>query len=482
MQDSKISKNVVFKSLFWKLSERFFSQIMGLVVQIILARILLPKDFGSLAIIASIISYLGIFVQSGLSASIIQKKNLDKKDVSTLLSISMIISLVVYCFLFFISPIISSYYEVGDLTWPLRALALNLFLSAINSIQTGLLARQMKFKTLFMRSVVAIPLSGIIGITLAYYGFGLWALVIYALSNTLIVVIFMNMVPELRIKLEMSWARAKELYSFSIKILLTHLVSGGGDTIRTMSIGKFYNPSNLAFYDKGYTYSRMATDIITSSISGVLLPTFSRSQDDLINLKNICRKSVKASSFAMIPLLTILILIAYPLILIMLTSKWLPCAPFLVVFCLLRMPGCVTSIDKQIFLAVGKSHISLYYEIGILVAILTMLYITIPMGILYIAIGATFVEYLGSFTIFLITSKVIGYRLKERILDMWRPICNSLIVYFVVKNVALMGLSSILTIFIQVVSALALYILLAFITKDENIPYLKELVLKRGKK
>ena len=481
MGEDKTNKQQVVNSFFWKLAERFFSQVVGLLVQIILARILLPEDFGSLAIIASIISYLGIFVQSGLSAAVIQKKTLDGKDTSTLFTASMVIAAIIYVVLFFIAPIISNYYDVGDLIWPIRILSINLFLSAINSIQTGMLARQMRFKTIFWRSAVAIPISGIVGIVLAYQGFGIWALVIHSLLNTLIIVIFMHMIPELRLRFDFSWQRAKELYSFSIKILITHLVSGGGDTIRTMTIGKWYTPSNLAYYDKGYTYSRLATDIINSSVSSVLLPTFSRSQDNINELKEMARKSVRASSFIMFPMLTIVILVAQPLVQLLLTDKWLPCVPFLMLFCLFRMPGCIASIDKQVFLALGKSHIGLYYEIGLLAANLTMLFITIPKGIMEIAIGATIVEFTGIFVTFLISKKVAGYTLKERFFDLWRPVANSAILFIALRPILDMELSLIVTIVILALSGAAIYIGLAFLTKDINIPFIRAIIKSRMK-
>lgn len=214
----------------------------------------------------------------------------------------------------------------------------------------------MMFQTMFVRSLLATPISAVIGITMAYLGCGVWALICYVLSNILAIVIFMNMLPEIRLRLGFSKQSAKALYSFSLKILGTNLVSAGGDTIRTMTIGKVYKPATLAYYDRAYTYSGLVTQVVNTSISSVLLPVFSRSQDDKSHIKEMARRSVSMSAFVMIPVLLLVALVSKPLILIVLTDKWLPCAPFLSLFCLLRIPGIITSVDKQVYLSLWKAR------------------------------------------------------------------------------------------------------------------------------
>lgn len=482
MKDVNIDKSVVVSSLKWKFVERFFSQIAGLIVQIVLARLLLPEDFGSLAIIAAIVNYLGIFVQSGLSAAVIQKKKLDESDVSTLITCSMLIALVMYMGLFIGAPYISRYYEMPGLTWPVRVLGIGLFLSALNSIQTGILTRQMRFKTLFLRSAVAIPLSGFVGIVMAYLGFGIWALVAHTLLNTFIIIIFMNMLPDLRITFGFCYQKAKEIYSFSLKILMTNLISGFGDTIRTMSIGKKYTAGDLAFYDKAYTYSHMVTNMVNSTVSGVLLPTFSRKQDDIESLKSMARRSIGLSAYAMIPCLAIVMLVAYPLINLLLTEKWLPCVPYMMIFCLLRMPGCITSVDRQVFLALGKSQIGLYYEIFILAANLIMLYITIPMGVMSIAIGALTVELTGSFVVFVISSFIYKYSLWERLKDLLPTIIITCIMYVTAYYLPLNTMSSLIQVVVKGIVAVAVFVLISVVTKNKNFQYAISLIKNRKKK
>lgn len=447
-------------------------QGIGLFVQIILARLLMPEDFASLAIITAIINYLGLFVQCGLSAAIVQKKDLTDIDISTLTTISLLVALILYTVLFLTAPVISDWYEIKELVWPIRVMGLSLFLYSFNSIQSGLLQRKMMFRTIFVQSMLATPISAVIGITMAYLGFGVWALICYTLTNILTIVVLMNLIPEIRIKYGFSRQSAKELYSFSLKILGTNLISAGGDTIRTMTIGKVYRPAILAYYDRAYTYSSLVTQVVNTSISSVLLPVFSRLQDDKSHIKEMSRRSVGMSAFVMVPVLLIVALVSKPLISLILTDKWLPCAPFLSLFCLLRIPGVITSIDKQVYLSLGKSQIGLYYEIILLATNLLSLVLMIPHGVFAIAIGYTLVEYLGNFILCLISRKIYNYSLRERINDLCKPIISSVIMLFCGYMVSLVDMQMWLSLVSQILVCCLVYITLQYTFKDSSLLFI----------
>lgn len=475
--EPQVSRSKVVNSLWWKMLERIFSQGVNLIVQIILARLLLPADFGSLAIIVAITNYAAIFVQSGLGTAIIQKSNLENRDVETLLTASLSIALIFYLALFFSATWIASFYDSPSLIWPLRVQALVLFLNAINSIQTALLSRNLSFKTLFWRSVIAVPVAGAVGIIMAYKGFGLWALVAHNLTNMLVVVLVMTIGAKIPLKVGFNWNSAKQLYSFSGKILLTNLVSGAGDTIRTMVIGKKYSRSDLSYYDKAYTYSSYVTNIVIGTIQSVILPVLSRSQDDLISLKKMARRSIGTSAFVMFPVLLWVAAASRPLVLLLLTEKWAPCIPFLMLFCILRMCGCITTVDKQVYYAIGKSEIGLYYEFFFLLANLIVLFFTVKLGIKYIAIGYFVMEFIGSFSIFLVSSRIYGYRIVERIKDLLRPFINAIIMFIICWCVNMLHLNNIITLILQFVLGIIVYWGLAKITFDQNLAYLKETII-----
>lgn len=468
------NKNTVISSMLWKAGERMLVQGLNLLVQVILARLLMPEDFASLAIITTIVNYLGLFVQSGLPVAVVQKSNLSSKDTATLTTISLFAALVMYIGLFFAAPVISNYYDVGDLVLPIRVMGVTLFLFAFNSIQTGLLQRKMQFRTIFFRSLLATPLSGIIGVTMAFLDYGIWALIAFNISNTLIIVLFMNMIPELRLKLGFSLQSAKELYSFSIKILGTSLVSAGGDTVRTLTIGRHFNANQLAYFDRGLSYSGLVTQVVNTSLSSVMLPVLSRQQNDVCNLKQMARKSVGISSFLMIPILVMIAVVSEPLVRIILSDKWVPCAIYLSLFCLLRIPGIITSIDKQAYYALGKSHIGLYYEIFLLSANLISLVIMLNYGVLAIALGFLVVEYLGNFALFIVSNKIYNYTLKERLLDLYKPILSSIIMVLCMLILTLILKSSFVLFISQIVLGILSYLVMSAFLKDKNMIFVKE--------
>lgn len=472
----KITKDKVTVSLGWKLLERCSSQGINLIVQIVLARLLLPSDFGSLAIMVAITDYAAIFVQTGLATAIVQKKDLHPMDVSTLLTASLSVAAVFYVVLYFLSPWIAEQYKLPEIVWPLRVLALILFLNAFNSIQTALLSRSMSFKTIFIRSILAVPISGAVGIAMAYMGFGVWALVAHNLVNMIVVVVVMLFGLDYKLRLGFSWSRAKSLYSFSGKILLSSLVSGFSDTLRTMVIGKKYTVSQLAYYDKAYSYSRYVITIFGQTIQSVMLPVFSRQQDSIETIKRTVRKSGSLTAFVMFPVLLGVCAASKPLILLLLTEKWAASIPYLMIFCVFRLFGCITPIDKQVYLALGKSHIGLFFEIGLLCANLIMLFITVPIGIFAIAIGATIVETLACITIFIISHFVFSYSLKERFHDICRPLLNSVAMAVILWLLTLVIENNIVLLSVQIVTGLMIYYVLAKITKDDNIKEIKELV------
>lgn len=461
--------NTVVKSFAWKLMERVLAQGINFLVQVILARLLLPEDFASLAIIVAITNYATILVQAGLSTAIVQKENLEPIDVSTLLVASLAAAFVLYVGVFAASPIIAQWYRIPELNWALRVQGLILFLHAINSVQLAVLQRGMQFKQIFIRSIVAVPVAGLIGVVMAFFGCGVWALVTFNLANIFLNILVIFIVGDMHIGFGFSWESAKSMYKFSGKIMMASLISGLYDTVRTMVIGRKYSSDDLAYYDKAYTYSLYAVSTVGYSISGVMLPVLSRQQNDIKKLKETARQSIQVSTFVMFPVLFGILAVAQPLVLVLLTEKWVQCAPFLMLFCVLRLPECMITIDKQAYYALGKSGICLIYEIGLCIFNLIALILTLEVGITAIAVGAVTVQLIAGMVICFISYKTYGYTVLERIKDLAKPFANSVIMAALVWMVQLLNFNPIITLVFGAAIGVVAYILLAFITRDKNL-------------
>lgn len=465
------SQNKIFSSFIWKFLEQVAIQVIGLVFQIILARLLEPKDFGNLAILITFTNFALIFIQSGISVALIQKKELEDFDIFSVFLICILIAAILYIVLYFTAPLIANFYKEPDLVLPLRILSIVLFIGAINSIQIALLTRAFRFKSMFFCNLLASLVAGAVGIVLAIKGFGLWALVLHILLNRVIVTILMAFFIRIKIKIGFSKNSISKIFSFSIKILGANLISGTYDSLRTLIIGKQYSKEQLGYYDKAYTYSSYVSQVSSNCLAGVLLPVFSEKQDNMCELKELARKSVRLTSFLMFPLFVGIALVAEPLVIFLLTEKWLGCIVFLIVFCILRIPGCITQIDRQVLYSIKRGGINLIYEIIVLLLNIVSIFIFINLGILYVALGALIIEYLGLAVYSIISMKIYGYSIKERFFDLIRPILNTCLMAGVIYPISLLSIGNNWILILQVIAGVCVYTALAYFIDRNTFKY-----------
>ena len=472
----EVNKRTVLLSFFWKFMERGFSQGLSLFIQVILARILLPEDFGNMAILVAVIGYASVFVQAGLSTAIIQKKELEVKDIDTVLTASLGVAAVIYIILFTVAPLVADYYQSSDLVLALRVQGLILFLGAYNSVQMAIVSRRMQFRMLFWRSMLAIPISGAVGIGLAVYGFGVWALIGQSLCSSIVTVIFLSWGVDYRLRLGFSLESAKELYGFGVKILLANLISQFHDMFRVMSIGRVFSKTELAFFDKGFTYAKYANMLISDSLSSVLLPVFSRKQDNPQEILLMARKSVQISSFVIFPLLLGIAALSKPLVSLILTDKWLDCVPFLALFCIFRLPGCISIIDKQIFFALGHSEIAFYYEAILMVVNMSTLLLALQYDVWTVAVVGTVVEIFASIVIYVIAKKIYGYTFAMRMKDLFPSLIISIIFCYILYTLIAEDMLTGWRIAVMSFMLFVIYLVIAYAVKFPGCLYLCNLL------
>lgn len=412
------SKNI-FTSLIWKFLERSGTQIVQFVVSIVLARLLSPEDFGVIALVMIFIQIANIFIKSGFNSALIQKKNADSLDFSSVFWGSLIVTIILYALLFFISPFIADYYERPILEPVLRTLGLTLFLGVFNSIQEAFIARNMLFKKLFYRSLGAIIPSGIIGIILAYLGFGIWALVAQQLSNTFFICVIMWFTVRWRPEFLFSFKRIKPLFSYGWKLLVSALIDVGYNNLRSLVIGKMFTPATLGFYTRGNQFPNLIVSNINSSIQSVMLPALSKEQDDILRVKKMTRRAIVTSSFIILPLMAWLAATAEPLVLIVLGEKWLPCVPFLQIYCINYAFWPIHTSNLSAIKALGRSDLFLKLEIikkifGLSILLYTIFIFHSPIAI---ALGGSVSGILSTFINAHPNKKLLSYGYLEQIKD-----------------------------------------------------------------
>jgi len=462
----------VLSGLLWKLMERVGTQGIQFIVQIVLARLLMPEDFGVIALITIFISIASVFVQSGFSVALIQKKNADSTDFSSVFYLSLSVAGLLYLVLFFTAPYIADFYSKLQLISVVRVLSITLFFGAVNSIQNAVISKSMEFKRFFFSSLGGIIPSGIVGITMAYMGFGVWALVWQQLTNQLLITLILWFTVKWRPKRIISISRLKGLFSYGWKLLISALLDTTYNNLYGLVIGKTYDSAILGFYNRGEMFPSLIVNNINGSIVSVMLPAFSANQDDKFKVKAMVRRSIVTSSFIIFPMMVGLAVCAEPLITIVLTEKWLPCVPFLQLMCISYAFWPIHTANLQAINALGRSDIFLKLEIIKKTIGLTILFITIPFGIYVMVAFQAITSLISTIINSYPNLKLLNYSYKEQWRDIMPSLLLSVIMGLSVNAVQFIGWNNGVTLFVQIFVGAVIYIGLAFIFKLECYFYL----------
>ena len=339
--------------------ERIGTKVVQFSLQLLLARLLVPEDYGLCALLLAFINIATVFVNSGLNTALIQKKEADSLDFSSVLYLSLSISVILYVILFFLSPFIADFFNDKRLSLLMRVLAVSLIIGAFNSVQLSVLTRNMQFRKLFIANLLGMIVSAVVSIVMAMNGFGVWSIVIQYLINRLVVTLALFALVRWMPKLEFSWIRIKSLFSFGWKCMTTNFLSTIVTDIYIAVVGKFYPKSQLGVYDTGNKIPATISETFSSSLGNVLFPAFSKLQNDIPQLRAIVAKSNKISSFLIAPIMFAIIASAHPIISILLTDKWIGAVPFLQMACLLYALYPLHIANISAISAIGRSDVTL---------------------------------------------------------------------------------------------------------------------------
>lgn len=475
------TKKTVFSGLFWRFGEGITSQLVTLLVSMFLARLLSPNDFGAVALVMVFITLANVFVSNGFGNALIQKKDADNLDFSSVLYINIAVSIVLYAILFICAPFIAGFYGIPILSPVLRVLGIRIPIAAVNSIQHAYVSRNMLFKRFFWSTLIGTVLSGIAGVIMAYKGFGIWALVAQYLINTLTDTIVLWFTVKWRPVLACSWKRAKPLIKYGWKLLVSGLLDTGYTQLRSLLIGKLYTSEDLAFYKQGETYPQLISAGINSTIGSVLFPAMSQLQDDKDKIKEFTRRSIQTCSYVVWPLMFGIAAVSVPLVRVLFTEKWLPCVPFLCIFCLSYGFWPIHTANLQAINALGRSDIFLKLEIIKKVYGLVFLLVSLPFGPLGIAGGLIVTDIISVFVNAAPNVKLLGYSFGEQISDLFSPFILSLIMAAVVFPISKTGLNDIMVLLIQVFCGIAVYLIGSVISKQKGYLFILDFLKKREK-
>lgn len=472
--NKKISNIGVITNMVWRFAERCGAQGVAFIVSLVLARLLEPQAYGSIALVTVFTSILNVFIDSGFGNALIQKKNADDVDFSSVFYFNITMCALLYGIVFLLAPLIANFYNNAELTPVIRVLSLTLVISGLKNIQQAYVSKNMQFKRFFFATLGGTLGAAILGITLAYLGFGVWALVAQQLFNSAIDTIILWIIVNWRPKLLFSWTRLKGLLSYGWKFLVSSLINTTYQKIRHLIVGKHYSSADLAFLNKGDQFPTLIVTNINNAIDSVLLPAMSAEQDDREKIKSMTRRAIKMSSFFIWPLMFGLATVATPLVRLVLTEKWLPCVFFLRISCFVYAFQPIQTANLNAIKALGRSDLFLKLEI-----IKKIVGFTAMLSTIFISVKVMACSYIVTTILSMIINsypnkKLLGYSFTEQIKDILPSTAIALVMCIICIAVTYIGLNDGLTILIQVAVGAAFYISASAICKIDSFEYIKQ--------
>lgn len=466
------NSNNISSNFVWKLLERFGAQGVTLIVSLILARVLAPEAYGSVAIISVFVTFCVIFVDGGFSAALVQKKDADEIDFSSVFYFNLVICIFLYGILFFIAPLVADFYNIPVLRPALRVQSITLIVSGFKGIQTTYVAKTMQFKKFFWSTLGGTITAAIVGVWMAYSGFGVWALIIQSLVNNVIDTIILWITVRWKPKLLFSFNRIKTLFSYGWKLLLSGIVYQSYADIRQLLIGKVYTTSDLAYYNKGYQFPQMMFDNTSNALNSVLFPAMAKKQDSKEEIKNIVKKTNTLSSYLVSPIMFGMAVVAEPFITILLGEKWLFAVPYMQVFCIMyAISAGIGSANQNALKAIGKSNLLLIIEVVKCAVDLVILFITMHFGVFAIAIGMAAGTIARTFICSFPARKYYNYSYFEQIKDILPNLAICLLMGLCVYMLIYIPINKYIIFALQIAFGVAIYVLLSIVTNNKDYKY-----------
>jgi len=459
---SRSLKSKTIHGVFWSLLERGGQQGIQLVISIILARLLLPGQFGLIAMLTIFMAIAQTFINSGFGQALIQKKDATHIDECSIFYFNILMSFLAAGLLCLAAPWIADFYNQPMLTPLTRALSLNLIINAFGLVQITLLVKRVDFKTQLKVSMIATALSGTIGVTMAFNGFGVWSLVAQSLSSNLFRTALLWLFHRWRPAWAFSYASLRIMFAFGSKLLCASLIHTIFDNMYLIVIGKVFSAGDLGFYSRAKRLQQLPVMNLSGPVGRVTFPIFSSVQDEKPRLKRGVRKALTTLAMINFPVMIGLAVVAKPLILLLLTEKWLPCVPYLQLLCVVGLLYPLHFINVNVLLAQGRSDLNLRINIIKNTMRIVALGITLRWGIDAIIYGQIAVSLLAYVVNSHYTAKLIDYPIQEQFGDILPYLGAAVTMGVGVRAIHYIGLANnvLLLTTLQILSGAALFMVL----------------------
>jgi len=469
---ARVDKGTVTSNFIWRLLERVGAQGVTFVVSIILARVLDPVVYGTVAIVTVFTTIMQVFVDSGLGNALIQKKDADEMDFSSVFYVNLLFCAVLYLLMFAAAPLIARFYENPELVPLIRVLSLTVVISGVKNVQQAYVARNLLFKRFFFATFGGTVGAALIGIWMAYNGYGVWALVVQNIFNQALDTVILWITVKWRPKLIFSFTRVKALFAYGWKLLVARLLDTIYTDLRQLIIGKVYTSEDLAFYNRAVQFPKTFVVNINAAVDSILFSVMAKEQNDRQRIRNIVRRSVQVNTYVLFPVMMGMGVCAEPFVRLLLTEKWLPCVPYLRIFCFTYAFVVFNTANQNSYQAVGRSDIYLRNEVLRKILGLVLTFATMWISVYAMALSGILATVVGSVINSWPNKKLINYGFWEQLKDMLPALTLTLIMGAAVYPISLLGMNDGLTLLIQVIVGVAIYVAGSAIAKLEPFYYL----------
>ena len=476
------SRGKVISGFLWRFAERIASQLVQFVVSVVLARVLAPEAFGTISLVLVFTQILQVFVDSGMGSALIQKKDADDIDFSTVFYFNIVWCTLTYMVAFFAAPAVGAFYNNPDLVPITRVLATTLLVSGVRNVQQAYVSRTLQFRRFFWSTLSGTVVSGIVGVAMALMGYGVWALVAQQVINVLVATIVLWFTVKWRPIRAFSLARLGTLVSYGWKLLVSALIDTLYNNIRQLLIGKIYTETDLAFYNRGQQFPNLVVVNINASIDSVLLPVMSLEQDDASRVRSMCRKSMTVSTYVMAPLMMGIAFCAEPLVSLVFTDKWLPCVPYLRIFCITYLFWPLHTANLNAIKAMGRSDLFLKLEIAKNIIGFILLIATMNISVMAMAysllVNSVASQIINSWP----NRKLLNYKYAEQLLDILPSISLSVVMGLAVYPISWLPLPTLAILTLQFFAGAAFYLVGSSVLKLDSYDYVKQMTVSFIKK
>ncbi|MBB6130770.1 lipopolysaccharide biosynthesis protein [Mucilaginibacter lappiensis] len=475
-------KHQAFQGVVWTFSEQFGSQLIGFGINVVLARLLLPTDFGIIALFAVIMALAKVFVDSGLTGSLIRTQNPDEKDFSTVFWFNIVTAIVLYALIYLTAPWVADFYHQDLLTPLIRVYAVILIIDSFVAVQGVQFVKEMDFKTNFKIQLPSMIIGGISGIGFAYYGFGAWALVYSSLIQNSIFTLQYWFYSDWRPSFIFDRKKFKHHFSFGSKLMLSSLLDVSFNNIYTILIGKKFSTSELGFYSRADGLKQLPVNSIAGALHKVSFPLFAKISHDDEKLRDIYKKLLRIVVFAIAPIIALMVVAAEPLIRFLFTEKWLPTVPYLQILAIAGILYPIHAYNLNILQVIGRSDLFLKLEIFKKLLIVLTIAISLPFGIRGLLWGQIIISVLALFINTHYTAKFLKYSGYAQLKDLFPSLALASICAVVVWGSDVLyfhNLTDIVRLLCLSLLYLLLYVGYEFLFKSKEIEVLKELIFNK---